>query len=257
MKYYDSNGNLVEFNGLKTDFEGANGVIYLNGNGISYKEYFSYAETKISRSIFELLKNINNPHLIKLIERYYLSEFINDYDSFVEEIKNTDPIYGTYNRDITKIDLYTYYWVEREYIDILEQPKDYLLDNINALLKLSDLLSANFVVVSDIKVDNTVCNKNSIILIDPDMYYFIPPECTSSNPKLQYDKKIDLRLKNRIRIIYLISDLCHKLTEHKNDYISNRISELFKSSIEEPYKADHILSKKFKGYKMPIEYLSK
>lgn len=247
MTYYDSKGTLVEFNRTKTSFEGTNGTVYKSDNGIAYKEYFWNGDTIITQAMFEFLKTINDKHFIKLIERYYQQSKVNDYDRFIKSISDTEPNPDIYHKDTYRIDMYTYYWVEKEYIDILEEHKDYLLDNLNALLKLADFLSSNYVGLSDIKMDNTVCNRNNIVLIDPDMYYFLPPEIVNSK----------LHEKNRLRILYLVASLCRSLTRHVSYENSDNVTELFGSSIENPEKALHILSKKLRGYKRPVDYLKR
>lgn len=247
MEYYDSKGNLVEFNGSKTPLEGANGEIFKLNDKIAYKRYFSYGENKIKQAIFDFIKSLNNPHMVKLLERYYLAEDILNYDIFLYNVNNVGVDYSLYNEDFNKIDLYTYEWVKSEYFDILEQSVDYLLDNLNELIRLADYFSMNYISLSDMKADNAICNKNSIILIDPDMYYFVNPE----------DSKSHLVIENRRLILTTIRSLCKRLTEYKNDMISRNIDELFESSIASPQYGISLLSKKLSGCKIPLDYVAK
>lgn len=247
MIYYNSKGELVEFNGNTTKLEGANGEIFRDSNNIAYKRYFSYAENKIKQAIFDFIKSINNPHMVKLLERYYLAEDILDLESFLYYVNHVERDSNLYNEDLQKIDLYTYEWVEKEYIDILEQSVDYLLDNINELLRLADFLSMNGIAMSDMKADNIICNKNGIVLIDPDMYYFIDPQ----------DSKSHLMLENRKLIFQTLRSVCQRVTEYKGNLISRNITELFEDSIEDPRYGISLLSKKLSGYKMPIDYITR
>lgn len=244
MIYYDSQGNQVEFNGQLTDLKGGNGEIYKLNSDIAYKKYFSYGENKIKQAIFEFLKSVNNHHLVRLLERYYLVKDILDYDDFLYHITHIERDYTLHNQDIKKIDLYTYEWVKLEYIDILELSIDYLLDNINGLIGLADLLSDNYIALSDMKAENVICNRNSIVLIDPDMYYFIDPQ----------DSKSHLKNENRRYIFQIMRSICQRLTEYKSNSISRNITELFESSIESPQSGLILLSKKLAGYKIPLEY---
>lgn len=247
MKYYDKEGRLTEFNGRTTNLEGANGEIFKCSNNVAYKKYFSYAESKIKQSIFDFVKSVNNPHIIKLLERYYSVEEILNLDTFLHYANHVERDFSTYNVDLQKIDLYTYEWIEKDYIDILEQSVDYLLDNINELLRLADFFSINGVAMNDMKVENLICNRNGIVLIDPDMYYFIGSQ----------DSKSELMLQNRKCILKTLRSVCKRLTEYRGDSISENVNELFESSIEDPRYGIALLSKKLSGYKMPIEYVAR
>lgn len=249
MKYYDKEGRIVVFNGSTTNLEGANGEIFRCPNNIAYKRYFSYAENKIKQSIFDFIKSINNPHMVKLLERYYLAEDIKDLDNFLFYVNRVAIDFNHYNEDFQKIDLYTYEWVKEEYVDMLEQSVDYLLDNLNELLRLADFLSMNGIAMNDMKLENLICNRNSIVLIDPDMYYFINPQ--------DKDSKSLLMLQNRKRIFQTLRSVCKRLTEYRGNDISINIDELFEGSIEQPKYGIALLSKKLSGYKMPIDYVTK
>lgn len=247
MIYYDSKGKIVEFNGVKTNLECANGEIYKINSQIAYKKYFSYGECKIKQAIFEFIKSINNPHIVKLLERYYLAEDVIDYDIFMYLVNFIERDISKYNNDHCKIELYTYEWVEEEYFDILEQTVDYLLDNLNELLRLADFFSMNYISLSDIKTANMVCNKSNIVLIDPDMYYFVDPK----------NGKFNLAIENRRYILMVMKTLCQKLTEYRNNSISNNIAELFESSIKSPQYGVSLLSKKLSGCRIPLDYVAR
>lgn len=246
MIYYDSKGKIVEFNGVKTNLEGANGEIYKINSQIAYKKYFSYGECKIKQAIFEFLKSVNNPNFINLIDRYYKSLKVKDYKAFLKSIIDTTPTEDIRNIDTYKIDAYTYYWIEQESIDFLEEDKEYILENFRALLNLADYFSQNRIGLADIKTDNVICNQNNIVLIDPDMYYFIPEF-----------SKTDIHKKNRLRIIYLMSSLCCRLTRHKSYETTDKVTGLFKESLERPEHAEKILSKSLRNYKKAIDYIRK
>ena len=246
MEYYDSKGNLVELNKSSTSYEGRNAIVYKLENGISFKEYFCSGDTIISQSMFEFLKSVNNPNFINLIDRYYKSLKVKDYKAFLKSISDTTPTEDIRNIDTYKIDAYTYYWIEQESIDFLEEDKEYILENFRALLNLADYFSQNRIGLADIKTDNVICNQNNIVLIDPDMYYFIPEF-----------SKTDIHKKNRLRIIYLMSSLCCRLTRHKSYETTDKVTGLFKESLERPEHAEKILSKSLRNYKKAIDYIRK
>lgn len=247
MVFYDSKGNEVEFKGTRLNLLGANGEILSEGNGIVYKKYFSFAEHRIKQSIFDFIKEIDNPHMVKLLERYYLAEEISDFDTFYQNV-NSPFIYDCpYNNDAQKVDLYTYKWVPKEYIDILEQSVEYLLFNLNDLLLLADYFSNHRIRIADMRTDNMVCNKNNIVLIDPDMYSFVSSNIDALN----------LRTYNRKLILMTIKNLCAKLTEYKSPIIETRLRTLFQESISHPNIGITPIIKKLRGCKMPIDYIIK
>lgn len=244
MLYYDSAGNKINIKPTNSHGgDGSNALVYKGSDGIAYKIYYDHSDIVITQAMFETLKKIDSPNFIKLIERYYRCSKIKNYKSFLESISNMKQFPDICYRDPHRIDMYTYHWVEKENIDILEEPKDYLLENFISLLKLGDYLADNRIGLADIKMENTICNKNSIVLIDPDMYYFIS----------EYLKS-DIHEENRLKIIYLITSLCRTLTSHASFETSDKVTELF-SKITNPKKAEQILTKTLKKYKKPIEYI--
>lgn len=247
MNYYDKYGGIEVFNGNHTNLEGANGEIFRCPNNIAYKRYFSYAENKIKQSIFDFIQSINNPHIVKLLERYYIAEDITDLDRFLYEVNHSNKDFNHFNSDFHKIDLYTYEWVEEDYIDILEQSVDYLLDNLNELLRLADYFSMNGVAMNDMKVANLICNRDRIVLIDPDMYYYVSDQ----------ESKASLMIQNRRCIFQTLRSVCKRLTEYRGVAVVNSINGLFEESIENPKYGISLLSKKLSGCKMPIDYVSK
>lgn len=244
MKYYDSKGNLVELTKNESfSTKGTTANIYKSEDGIAYKKYFEDSEINISQPMFEILKAIDNPHFIKLIERYYSELQVIDYNHFIESISDTKPNYDFTFSYPYRISLYTYYWIQKESIDLLEEDKEYLLDNLNELFKLSNILSRNHVRLSDMKVENCICNKSGIVLIDPDLYFFV-------SGRLPFDK-------NRFKILYLVSKLCQTLTRHNDFETTVKIKELFSDCYDDTNKAVKTLSKKLRGYRRPIDYLNR
>lgn len=243
MKYYDSKGNLVELNISQSSSFGTTASIYKGEDGIAYKKYFENSEINISQSIFETLKSIDNPHFINLIERYYSESQVIDYNHFIESISKTKPNYDFTSSYPYRISLYTYYWIQKDSIDLLEEDKEYLLDNLNELFKLSNILSRNHVKLSDMKVENCLCNKSGIVLIDPDLYFFV-------SGRLPFNK-------NQFKILYLVSRLCQTLTSHNDFETIEKVKELFSDCYDETNKAVKTLSKKLRGYRRPIDYLNR
>ena len=69
MQYYNSKGELVELDGIKSGKFGHNSEIIRMDNDGFYKKYFSLTEeeNRIPLEVSELIKQLSNQHLIKLI----------------------------------------------------------------------------------------------------------------------------------------------------------------------------------------------
>lgn len=246
MQYYDKDGNLVDIFGKRMNKLGANGEIFIQENGTAYKKYFSFAEHRIKQAIFDFIRNMDTPHMVKLLDRYYLPQDISDIENFLWEANQENAYDFPYNRDLYKIDLYSYEWVKQEFLDLLEMPVDYLLDNVNELMKLADYFAKYRIMMADMRIDNLICNKEHIVLIDPDMYHYV-----SSS----YDLR-QLSLYNRKLILMTLKNLCMRLTSYKGEIVSNSIATLFSESIQFPKEALEHLTKKLSRYQMPIEYIA-
>lgn len=244
MKYFNSSGELVEFNGIKSGHYGQNSEIMRLSDGSVYKKYFNETEdtNHITLEVFEFIKLLDNDHMVKLIERYYQEK--NNLKA--EDIVNNPERY--------MIDVYTYEWVKEDNIDILKMPIDYLLDNLSELLSLADYLSAFGLYMIDIMTDNVILNENGIVLIDPDIYTF--EYNTLYNHFMIASDNFRVKKWNRKCIVELLKRLFYRALEIRKE--SNGITYMVEEMFEEVAWAGEydtsIVAKKLNGFRNPEEY---
>ncbi len=244
MRYYDSQGNLVEFDGLKSGHYGYNSEIMKLSDGSVYKKYFQDTgeENRILIEVFEFIKQINNDHMVKLLERFYQAH--NSIDA--EDIKNHPEQYV--------IDAYTYEWVENDGTNVFNMPIDYLTDNLRDLLLFADILSSYGLYMIDVKMENIVLNKSGMVLIDPDIYTFASEVSYKRFDVVDVD--FEVKKWNRKAIIELFKSLCCMELKHLEEMKSAEvvINELFEEvSWLEEYDPS-IVSKKLSRFATPLEY---
>lgn len=245
MKYYNSSGELVEFDGIKSGHYGQNSEIMRLSDGSVYKKYFNEAEdtNHITLEVFEFIKLLNNEHMVKLIERFYQVK---------NNLKANDIISAP---ERYTIDVYTYEWVKEDNIDILNMPVDYLLDNMNELLHLVDYLSAFGLYMIDVMTDNAVLNENGIVLIDPDIYTF--EYNTSYKNFMMVSDNFRVKKWNRKCIVELLKRLCHRslLIRKEYDRLAYVVNEMFEEVSWTGEYDTLIVANKLKGYSTPKEYI--
>ena len=159
MPYYNRNYKKLKLSDIEYLNSGECAKI-LHNKGIIFKEY--YSETRLNRRInekmFDILKNISNPHFIELFDIY------SDFD-FIELLKNKMGILPFI------VDAYTAKYYPDNSVNVLFEHKDYILDNFKELEVLFRIFSENMICTADIKRDNTVIGKEGIVIIDPDLFY--------------------------------------------------------------------------------------
>lgn len=133
----------------------------LYNNEIIFKKYYSQTinEYRIKQEMFDLLKSINNPHLIELYDIY--CNF-----NLLELVSNKIGLIPFY------IDAYTAKYYPDALVNVLYENKDYILDNFRELEKLFEIFTDNMICTDDIKRDNTILGgKENITIIDHDLFY--------------------------------------------------------------------------------------
>ena len=118
MSYYDRNYKKLKLNDMEYLNSGECAKILYNKEMILKKYYYSTElNYRLSEKMFDLLKNINNPHFIELIDIY--SDF-----NFIELLKNKMGILSFF------VDAYTAKYYPDNSINVLLEHKDFILDNI-------------------------------------------------------------------------------------------------------------------------------
>ena len=181
--------------------------------------------------MFDILKNINNPHFIELFDIY------SDFD-FIELLKNKVGILPFI------VDAYTAKYYPDNSVNVLLEHKDYILDNFKELEVLFRIFSENMICTDDIKRDNTVIGKDGIVIIDPDLFY-----------TMQSSKEFISTL-NKKKLLNLFRSICINFLKEEPNYEKNINfidSELVNIEVTENTDVTYEIYKKLKYIKKPIE----
>lgn len=232
MKYYDENGKEIIIPDSVFSVEdnhGKCGTIYKFSDDLCIKRYdrdiyFDYC--LLNTSIYDDLKTIKSDNLV--------------------DIKM--PLYKD-NKSIIDAYLLTYY--KEQYDDFLEIPTEYLLYNLEEILKLIKEISEYKIRLDDLKRENIILTKDNIVLIDPDRWYYKFKDSEKEIEKLNinnimamFSKITKESLKNNY-LDFLIENNLY-------DYvISNKLFPLTSNKD----RAMKVLSKRLNGYKRPIDYV--
>ncbi len=232
MSYYNRKYNKIKTDNMKfLDCGECAKVLY--NNEMIFKEYYSQTtnEYRIKQEIFDLLKSINNPHLMELYDTY--CNF-----NLLELVSNKIGLIPFY------IDAYTAKYYPDASVNILYENKDYILDNFRELEKLFEIFTDNMICTDDIKRDNTILGKENITIIDPDLFYRVKE---SKDYVSTTNKKKLLKLFRSI-----LSNYARK-EENCGKLISYIDTEIVNLDITSSTDVTCELSKKLKYINKPIE----
>ena len=156
-------------------------------------------------------------------------------------------IYTEKRRVFHQTDAYTAKYYKDENLNILDMPTDYLLDNFREIDLLFKIFSDERIITNDVKNNNSITTSNSIIIIDPDLFY------TSLMAK-----KAITRI-NKIQILRLLRTMiveCIKVNDYER--ITKKMnSDLINYNITDNTDIVKELSKKLSPYKKPIDFFIK
>lgn len=185
MNYYNRDLKKFDPTGFEYLNRGSCGHISYNKN-IIFKQYFASTkqEDRLSEHIFDILKDINNPHFIKLIDIYSKNDLLKLF-------------FNKLRKKVFLVDAYSAKYYENENINVLNEPIDYLLDNIREIEILIDIFSDNAVMIDDIHRKNVIFTSQKMIIIDPDFFKI------SNNE--------DLIIINKMRLLDLIKDILYMI----------------------------------------------
>lgn len=205
-------------------------------HNIIFKHYFSHTlqDYRLKACVFDILKDINNPHFIELIDIYR------------EETLLKSIIYTIIKENFT-VDAYSAKYYENDNINVLKQPIDYFLDNIRELEILFGIFSDNSILTDDLHSKNIIYNSQKMIIVDPDCF------------RLYQDK--DIIIRNKQEILRLCESICDTMLRLESKYtgkeIDNMVNKLTGFEVNEKTEVAYELSKKLVGVKRPIDYLVK
>ena len=234
MEFYDVNNNRIIIPDNVFDKEishGECGTVYRYDDKTCFKCYnrkVTNTEFFLSTKIYNDLKRIENPHLIYIKDILYKKENTNKYVA----------------------DGYLSSYYQEKYEDILEVSSDYLIYNIEEIIKLLNELSKYGIRVGYLKRNNLILTQNNIVLIDSDSWYYYK-ESKSTVKKLNinalascFNEAVELSIQKN-----------HSNLQQHNcfytSYISNKLFPLTTNG----NRTVKILSKRLNGYKRPIDYI--
>lgn len=235
MSYYDRNHKKLGIKNLKYLNRGGCAKIYSNGEVI-LKKYYPYTipRSKLTEGMFDILSDINNPHFVELLNIYKQELLFNKKNNQAPEFR---------------VDAYTAKYYHDDKVNVLEEHKDYLLDNLREIEELFEIFTDNMIWLDDIKKDNTILTTNNIVVIDPDLY------------KIYQSSKEYLSRLNKIELIKLITSIMvHDLKPNgicTMDNLQFINSYIFKSMTKGPKNITDEFSKKLEYVKRPIELFNK
>ena len=222
MFLYNESGKKFEIDDSKENMinHGCCGEIYKYKNDCVKLYYgLSLSDGKISKKVFETLKEIDSDYFVKLKDLLY-PEGLREFSA------------------------YTMKYYSAEELNILDLDTEYTLYMFHEYLKLFNEFSEKKIIAEDVKRNNTIYDGKNLILFDSDLFYF------SNN--VEYCKISNYnRLLQLFRSIYLeevkkILDLDYS----KNPFTD--LGELF--NLEMGPNMDNELAKKLKKYRRPRDY---
>ena len=210
--------------------------VFYDGD-IIFKKYYPQTlnDCRLSVEMFDILKTIDNPHFIELLDIYH------DYN-FIEKLKSIIGLLPF------SVDAYTAKYYSDNSIDVLLEPKDYILENFRELELLISIFNENGICVRDLKRANTIIGKQGIVVIDPDLFYI-------SSSSVEEISKL-----NRNWLLGLLRDIVyHSLLNKANCKENTNFLdlELFNFGVTGYTDITDYLSKKMKYIKKPLELFKK
>ena len=207
-------------------------TVYRYSEKLCFKQYDRDIKIKrnfLDTSIYDCLKNIDNPSLVDIKKLLYKD-------------KN--------NKSTADAYLLSYYQEANH--DFLEIPTKFLYYNMEELFKLMKEISSLQIRLDlyDFKRTNLILTDTNIILIDPDSWF------------IKRDNIFDIEKLNINNILGMFG----KITEEslrtnylefliKNNLYDYNISHKLFPLTTNKDKAMKVLSKRLKGYKRPIDYV--
>lgn len=236
MTYYNSNHEKLKLNDMKFLDCGECAKILYNKD-IIFKEYFPETELcyRINDKMFNILKNINNPHFIELFDIYNDLDFV---EFLVHKIRKSSFITSAYTAK---------YYSDNS-VNVLFEHKDYILDNFRELDELFKIFSENMICADDTRRDNTIIGKDGIVIIDPDLFF------------LAESSKRNISTLNKKNLLHLFRDIVAvSLIREKNceKNINFLDSELVNFEVTDNTDVAYEISKKLECIKRPIELFRK
>lgn len=237
MKYVNRKGEIIKLADFKYLDAGGCAHIYCD-NSTVFKIYKkdTLPDCRINNEIFDILKDINNPNFVKLYETY---TSISLYKKLLSHIHPTE----------FRVDAYTSKFYQKEDIDPISISKDYLLSNLDEIERLFDELAKYKIKVEDVNQKNTIYTKDSIVIIDPDLF------CIYEYPIAS------IKVWNKISLLKLFKSIINYSNSlyftEKNNYLDWIKDNFHLHEINENTNITKEISNKLQYVKRPIDFVRK
>lgn len=205
-KFYDSNvaGDRKQEiqNGKKT----VKAIFYEDGNNTLLKAFTMnnvgnkiIGDRYITEKEFDILKSIDNPNIVKLLNYYYTDKNI--------------PHFG--------IDAYTMEKVHSKKMDIIGEDKNILLCYLSDLNKLAKVLANKRICMQDTNGANLLFNSTGPVVVDLDFYY-----------KKNLGFKSDIEKGNKKAVLsylknYAINNYLNLYDDEDKDEFTRKLNDLY------------------------------
>lgn len=219
MIFYNENNEIVKYNSNKRLGSGLYGSVYR----INFEECVK----KFKKENVEIDKEV-----LLLIQKIGLDNFC--------QIRSL-----LYNKN-KKLIGYLMRYYQKENIDILTMPTEYIIENLRKLYISVIKLTHNNIYIDDMHTENIIINSKGITVIDYDLYTlnrFLTPEL------LEYKNTSALRVLFETLFIETLIEFHRDLCIESNNRLIKRTFHLWNS--EELDKT----CKKLTRYKYPIDYI--
>lgn len=235
MRYIDGKGKKIEIDMNEFYYvnSGNFGKIYRNNVIVLKKYYDSIPECfKIQKAIFDILKDIDSANFIKL------------YNAYMEDKQHSK---NSRMKNKFLIDAYTAKYYQKDYISPALVDKEYILENFNEMEKICKIFQDYSISLHDVKIENTILTKDSIVIIDPDLFTFSDLE---KENLIRWNKRKLLELFKQALLEGIGSENIKSMKEWLYDNLKS----------DDIYKKKQLtseLSKKLQYVKRPIDVIRK
>ena len=236
-------------------------------------EFFNQNEQKVTIPDDVLNQPVNNSHgkcgtvyhykegkCLKIYNREVTNKFYWLHPKILKRLQNTgsknlveiDELFFKDKKDIPfTADAYTMTFYKEYYNDFMDLPTDYLIENIESILKFGKDCAENHIRLHDLKRDNSIFTKERIILCDPDHHQDISFPGESELAKVNYScisayfaNLTEEALKNKKYHDFLLENNLYR------DYIAYSLFPITTN----PKKAMRTITKRLNGHETVEDY---
>ena len=186
----------------------------------------------------------NKEFKIKFFLTVYLYNYLKEITS--DNIVTINELLFKDNKYMFQADAYIMEYYKEFYQSILLTPSDYLIENLEKLLILSKELSKRYIILDDLKKDNTIFTKDKIVLIDNEHYIL--------NRNISQREIFHTNNSNRPCLFNQL--LLKELRKYYNSQTSAIYTDKLFPVTTRSTTIVNTLTKRLNRYKRPIDYIN-